>query len=195
MNFRTIKTNIITILNDNKGTDFEVLQAQRQNQGASDIESLGKVLVYFFSNSFSEDTGAVNGEVQSMPTFRIIIEVAGKATLTDESDPSTAVSAEIIADNKFDLLAEKVYQILMNGTRIDLLMPKGEVSNRYIKNIQKGDVNSEGEHAIIIGQMDITCMTPEQVPGDDGVLATDIKNELDIQGDTVQKSGVKILNP
>ena len=192
MNFRNIKNSIITILDTAAAGRFEVIGSQRQRQGAEDINSQKKVMVYFLSDTFSENSGSINGTVQSFPVFRIMLEVSAKGTYTDSSDPNTLTSANLVADNMFDELADNVYQILMSGENLDIGQPVGQVGNRYIKTIEKNDINKDGEFVIITGSMDLSCITPETVPEEMGTAATINKSSFAIGEDTHQATGIQV---
>ena len=191
MNFRTLKQNVVSILSSASSGRFEVIQSQQQRQGSKDINTLKKVIVYFVSDDFPENTGSANGELQSKPTFRIFLEVASKGKFTDKDDPSSLISADLIADDEIDELIEIVFQILMDARNIDLGMSIGQVSGRYIKNVQKSTPNKDGENVIMMAQMDLTCMTSEEILGDEGVEGTNIISSLNINGDTFQQTGIQ----
>jgi len=192
MNFRTIKSNIISILETAAAGRYEVVQSQRQKQGAKDINSNKKVIVYFYNDQFSNNAGSTNGEVQSEVTFRIHLEVSSKGKFTDLTDPGSLKSAELVADDDWDEFAETIYQILMDARNMDLGMTVGNVANRYITNIQKDDINNNGENVVMVGRMDLTCITPESVPGDDGVDGSSVYSSMEINGDTESKTGITV---
>jgi hypothetical protein len=190
MNFRTLKANIVTLLADNANGNFQVVQAQRQKEGAEDINLLRKVAVYFATNDLSENKGTTNGELVTKPTYHIELKVAEKGTLTDITDPTTITSAEIIADDALDELFENVLQIIMDARNIDLELPVGTISNRYIKSLIKGSPNQHGEFVVLVGRMDLDCNLAESILGDEGVEGTNIDSTLEINGDGTQATGI-----
>lgn len=210
MNFRTLKTNIISILETASlalpsAQQFEVIGGQRQKSGSKDINFKKKVAVYYLSTDFSVNSGSVNGEVQTDPIFRILPIVSSKATAADITDPLSLIESNIVADDEIDLLIEDIYQIIMDARNMDLGMPIGQVSNRYIKNVEKSPINNDGNNSVIMANMDLSLKTPEQVPGDEGVVGTSVDSNIDIVGeptvldegeepvvDPVQKTGIEI---
>jgi hypothetical protein len=192
MNFRTIRDNIISILDTASGTSFVVTQGQKQREGSTDINNKKKVSVFFIRNDFKEDTGSVNGTVQSEPTYQIELKVSAKGKATDLTDPTTLSSAEIEADNLIDEFFDEIYQILMHADNLDLGMPIGVVNNRYIKSLEKGEPNPSGEKVILVGRADLTLKTTETVGSTGEVVGTTILNDMTINEDDVQKTGIEV---
>lgn len=199
MNFRTIKLNIISILNAGNlllplASRFEVVQAQRQNQSGDDVNRIKKVTVYYAGADVPENKGSVNGTSLTNPTFRIELCVNSKAIVTNPALPTTGKSAELVADDVMDEFIEQVWNILMAAPNMDLGMTLGQVSNRYIKNIDKSTINKDGSHAQLFAIMDLTCTTPELQPEQIGVDAYINETGLILNGDTVALQGLTIDN-
>lgn len=192
MNFRTIKTNIITLLAAAAAGRYDTLQAPRQKQGSEDINRLKKVIVYLSTDDFLSNKGTTNGELQSSPTYKILLQVSANSTYADGADPSSLVDAEILADNQIDELIEIVFQIIMDARNMDLGMAIGQVNNRYIKNVTKGDPARDGDTVTVVASMDLSLNTPEDVLGETGTVGTTVKSSLDISGDDVQKTAIDV---
>jgi hypothetical protein len=192
MNFITIRDNIISILDNASGTSFVVTQGQKQKEGSTDINNRKKVSVFFIRDDFKEDTGSVNGTVQSEVTYQIELKVSAKGTATDLTDPTTLSSAEIEADNLLDNFFAEIYQILMHADNLYLGMNVGEINNRYIKSLEKGNPNQSGEKVILVGRADLTLKTTETVGSTGEVVGTTILSDMTINDDTVQKTGIEV---
>lgn len=203
MNFRTIKTNLIAILAAAVATGgdyagkFDVLQAQKQKQGDQDINNLPKVFVYYSKSDFSKNTSSANDASQSTVTYNIVCEVAEKGTYTDIDDPSSLTSAEIIADSKIDELFEIVYQIIMHGDNLDLGMTVGQVAERFIDSIEKGQISKDGELAVLTGTLNLTVKTVETVGTTDETDGTNVNSSITVSDasgntDTVAKTEITV---
>lgn len=193
MNFRLIKQAIVDILLASAVlNEYEVITSQRQKSGSKNINDIKKVAVFFISDDFDTNSGTPNGDVQSNPTFEINLKVSSKGLLVDENDPATLISSEIIADDLMDEFFDTIYQILMDARNLDLGLPVGTISKRFIKNIRKGDLLTDGDTSTILGSMNLTCQTAESVSGDEGVIGVGASSEMTMNEDEFSKTKINI---
>lgn len=207
MNFREIKSRIIDILGSNANGRFQVIGFQRQNKNAEEaLGILRTAQVYYFSGQFPQGKSGLTGPVQHETTFRVELTAAAAAAgdlETIKSAVSTAQqkankllafqSASERADCSLDELFEIIYQILMDARNLDVGMPPGQVSSRWVQRMEKDDIEDRGELVVLTGSMDFTLNTEEQILGDtggvDGTLGYGVT--LDIDGDDTEKTGIE----
>lgn len=194
MNFRTVRNNIISILDTAAAGRYVAVQGQKQKEGSQDINNLPKVAVFFIRADFPESSSSANDTTRSDVTFQIELKVSEKSTATDLTDPSSIISAEIAADNKIDELFEIVYQVIMDADNLDLGLSAGVINNRYIKTLQKGAPDMEGERVVLVGRADLTLKTSESVGTTTETEGTTIINDFGINDDSIQKTGITV-NP
>jgi hypothetical protein len=207
MNFREIKDRIIEILGSNANGRFQVIGFQRQNKNAEELVGvLRTAQVYYFSGDFPKGKSGILGPVDHAATYRIELTAASGAAgdlETIKSGSSTAAqkankllafqSAAERCDCSLDEFFEIIYQILMDARNIDVGMPPGQVSNRWIQRIEKDDIEDKGDLVVLTGSMDFSLNTEEQILGDtsgvSGVLGYGVT--VDIDGDDTEQTGVK----
>jgi hypothetical protein len=208
MRFRQIKDRIINILGNNANGRFRVIGYQKQTKNASEtLGTLRTAQVYYFSGDFPKGKSGLNGPVQHECIFRVELTAAAAAAGDLETIKSAITTAQQKAnkllafqsaaercDCSFDELADIIYQILMDGRNLDVGMPEGEVSNRWINRIEKDDIEDRGELVTLTGSMDFSLNTKEDILGDtsgvEGALVHGVT--LDIDGDDIEQTGVKV---
>ena len=190
MNFISIINSIKTILTTAANGSFEVVDHEPKSEGSKDINTLKKVLVYFSSDQFDRNAGTTNGTLQSKPTFKIFLQVSAQGVYTNVNDPSSLVNAEAMANSQWDAFASQVFLILMNAKNVFLGLSVGTVNNRFIDTIQKGEIIRDGDDAVIVGTMDLTCNTSEVVSGETAIVGTDVLSSLTIGDDTTQQTAI-----
>lgn len=204
MAFRIIKNSLINnVLGPAELGRFRTIGYQRQGKSAEEVKDSGRTVQAFYSGGeFSRGAG-VRGPKQHDITFRIEL-TAGAAAKADmaliNSPTATPVQialamadfqeASALADESFDELADIVFQILMDARNIDLGLPKGIVSNRWVGRITKDDALPRGENVILTGSMVLTCRAAEVVAGATGAIGTTYDVTVDIQGDNIERAGV-----
>lgn len=209
MNFRTIKDSIIEILGNASKNCFIVIGHQRQMKSADETIDINRFVQLFYSaGDFPKSSGRNTGPVQHDITFRIELTVSSPAkidlsTLNRSSSTSaekasalaSSQEASNVADDLLDELFELVYQILMDARNYDMGQEIGEVSNRWIDQIQKDDPIEEGEYVILTGSMFLKLRTAEQIVGESAVLTENLQDiVIDIKGDDTEKTGVIVNN-
>jgi hypothetical protein len=207
MQFRKIESSVIDILTAAENGRYQTVGFQRQVSSASEI--LGnnrKVVFYYSAGDLPKKSGSINGPNQHDMVFNIELLASNAAegdleTIQDDvSTPSqinTALSqfteGSQLVNASINELINIVYQILMDAQNIDLGLTPGTVANRWIDQIQKNDVMSEGEYVILTASMKLTCRGVELIDGDSGIPGAKIHDiTVDIEGDDVEKAGVTV---
>jgi hypothetical protein len=105
---------------------------------------------------------------------------------------AAAQMAGLLADQSFDELVDIVFQVVMDNLNVDLLLPKGTISDRFIPEMRKDEPLPKGKLVVLTGAIIFTCKVKEQVLGDEGVAGGKIiDSEIEIEGDDVGKAGVE----
>jgi len=209
MNFRVVNKAITCLLGKSAAGRFRVVGFQGQGQDASEIRNNKRLAQsYFSSGQFPKSSGRFTGATQHEMTFTIGLSVtsSAKANLNAinnvNATPSQIASAlgqlqegAAEADILMDELFEMVYQILMDGRNVDLGLPVGTISSRWINQLQKDEPQPQGDLVVLTGSVQYTCQTVEAVTGLTGVLMTGgISTQIDQHGDDVEKAGVDVVN-
>ena len=210
MNFRIIKQSIIdNVLAPEASTyEFVVIGYQKQSKPAEQTTGPKRtVQVYFKEGDFPKSAGRPSGPVSHNLRYKIELTVSSavKGDLSVINNPdatalqlSTAISAFqnacALVDEAFDEFADFVWNVFMDGKNFDLGLDKGVMSNRWISNIQKDDIQEMGGLVTLTGSLDLTCRTSEQPRSVSGTAAKIFDTEIDIDGDDVEKTGVKTDN-
>ena len=198
MMFRIVNTAIQTLLGANAQGKFRVIGYQGQGQDASEVKSNSRVVQTFYSTGdFSKQGGRYTGPTQHDMTFNISLTASAASTVdlntinnpnATPSQIATALTAmqegAYRADVMIDELMELVYQILMDALNVDLGLPKGTVSNRWIGTLKKDEPQPMGSLVILTGVVTFDVRCVEQVLGDVPVPLQSILTTLEtIAGD------------
>jgi len=208
MNFRKIKQSITgKVLGPAEGGRYRTIGYQKQNTDVEDVLGSNRTVQVFFSSSdFPKNASSLQGPFKHEISYRIELAIAEEAVvnLTALKDPGATdadrekawksfVDAGDAADDSFDELAEIVFQVIMDARNIDLGMPIGTVADRWVGQIRKDEPEPTGEFVMLTGAMMLTCSTSEEAEGDPGVTgAAIIDTTVDLEGDDVEKGGVKV---
>lgn len=214
MNFETLSSNIASILVANAAGRFRVVNYQSKTMDADETVNNNRLVrVYYNEGQFPKDKGGLVGPIMHDATYTIELMVTklARADLTVLNNPNatslqlqTALAnvkfAEDLADKSWDELAGIVYQILMDGTNLDLGMPVGVIANRWLDNPRKdqpGGIDVArgligGQLITITGSMRLTCTLHEDITGDVGVEGYIYDNVIDIENDDNEQTGVLI---
>lgn len=210
MNFRKIKTNVITILGDASDGRFVTVGYQQQKTSAKEAKGTNRIVrVFYRDGNFPKEKGSLNGPVMHDMDFAIELTVSASAkadvaTLNNELSTPAQKAAALVglkeaseeADKSIDELWEIVYQILMDARNI-FLGDDPEVANRWIPRFRKDDTLDDGELVVITGNASLTCSIDEQVTGDtpvpgDKVFDTTMQSNYDDAGDPISDAGVVV---
>ena len=208
MKFRKIKFSIIdNVLGPAEAGRYQTIGYQKQNTDVEDVLGNKRTVQVFFSSSdFPKNASGLQGPFKHEISYRIELAVAEEsavnlAALKDENatdaDREKAwksfIEAGDAADDSFDELAEIVFQVFMDARNIDLGLPIGDVSDRWVGQIRKDEPEPTGEFVMLTGAMMLTCSTSEEAEGDPGVTgAAIIDTTVDLEDDDVEKGGVKV---
>ena len=208
MNFRKIKLSITdNVLGPAEAGRYRTIGYQKQNTDIEDVLGNNRTVQVFFSSSdFPKNASSLQGPFKHEMSYRIELAVAedsavNLAALKDENatdaDREKAwksfVEAGDSADESFDELAGIVFQVIMDARNIDLGLPVGDVSDRWVGQIRKDEPEPTGEYVMLTGAMMLTCSTSEEAEGDPGVtVAAIIDTTVDIDGDDVERGGVTV---
>lgn len=182
MMFRKVKAGIEQILVNAAQGRYKVVGYQQQTKNAA--EFVGKdrrVTVYW--NSFQNDkrTSAFVGPVNFDNIYKVELSASApsRVDLTVLNNPvATAKQRSLaldslqdgtkVADDSLDELFEIVTQVLMDAKNKFMGQEKGEVSNRWLERGQKHDVVPVGEYVTVVGNLDLSARTAEQIVGEVG---------------------------
>jgi len=208
MNFRTIKTAITGIFGAAESGRYQTIGFQRQSKNAAEVLGSNRfVQVFFSSGDFPESGGSRSGTKNHEVTYRIELTASASSKIDlsvfasgTEAQKSAAIAAHLEAsqeaDNSIDELIDIVYQVIMNNRNLDLGLPVGTVTNRWISSIQKDTPPNQGEYVIMTASMNLTLRTTEEVTGDTGTTPDIVEMDTTIkyQEDQDDKSGVLVTN-
>jgi len=208
MNFRTIKTAIVGIFGSAEAGRYQTIGYQRQSKNAAEVLGSNRfVQVFFSSGDFPESGGSRSGTKNHEVTYRIELtaSASSKIDLTvftsgTELQKAAAIAAHLEAseeaDKSIDELIDIVYQVIMDNNNLDLGLPVGTVTNRWISSIQKDTPPNQGEYVIMTASINLTLRTTEEVTGDTGTTPAIVEMDTTIkyQEDQDDKSGVLVTN-
>ena len=194
MNFRTIKSSIVTLLGAAEASRFRTIGYQRQGISGSEVLNNERtVQVFFSSGDFPKSGSSTNGPYKHDITFQVILTVAKKSigditTLNNpastEGQRQTAIASfaesESLVDNSFDELVDHVFQII-NDARNRNLGAGFNIGSRWLNGISKNDYLYRGDMCVLSGAMNLTCTIDEQVLGEIGTAGDifDVTVEID----------------
>jgi hypothetical protein len=208
MNFRTLKSAIISILATAEAGRYVTIGAQRQSTAATEITDNSRtVQVYYDNGQFRESAGRIIGSVTHAVTFNIDLKVSASASVdlavlnavgSTPAQRAAALTAlqesSAKADEIFDELVEIVFQVLMDARNYDLGQAKGVVADRWIPSIQKNEPLPQGELVVLTGSMPLMCRTVEHITGETPSAATTIDTTLIVDDDEDTKAGKTVIN-
>lgn len=205
-NWRQVKKNLVTILNNNSNNCFKVVGFQRQAVSAEETKDLKREVRVFAKNiDFPESGGANLGDVKAETIFFIEFHVSAgaKGNLDIINDPNSSsaerasASSSFLtgserADDSMDELFVLVHRIIVNALNYDYLLPKGNIAKRWISNYRKDDPVPMGDLVYLTGTVQFNIHTYEEIQGQDlTVTGGDVNVNVDIPDDDVEQAGVK----
>lgn len=206
MEFINVKNAVKQILVDAAANRYQVIGFQRQEKAATEFTGVKRLVeVYFKNENFNKASSSLGGPISGKVDIAIELTVSAPAkadlnVLLNEGSTAAELEAALlamkeasnVADDSFDLLAEIIYQILMDAKNLDLQMPIGQATDRWVASINKNDPNPRGELVVLTGFVSFSCTVSEDVPGDASVPIDTNDIVTEINNDTVQKTGVTI---
>jgi len=181
MSFRTLKASIVSILGAAAAADgtFRVIGYQDQGLAAEAVaDSFRTVRVYYKKGTFDRSRNSTEGPLQHDTQFAIelVSAKAAKGDLATLENPSatnaqraTALlgfqEATFEADESIDELIDKVFQVIMAADMTELGLDVGDISDRWIDEIEKTEIPSQGQFVIIGADLPLTARVVEDLTG------------------------------
>lgn len=199
MKFRTIKSELVSLLGLEAAGAFRVIGYQSQAQSAEEVKGNNRLVQVFFERgNFNKAKSAFNSDVGFAPNYRIYFTVSQPAKVdlaTLNSETSTPAEKQTVlanlheaadlVDQSMDELFELVYQILMDARNQDLGLGAAVMGDRWISELAKDEPIERGDLVVLTGSAFYSCSIDESITGATGTLATDgIHNDLDIYDET-----------
>lgn len=206
MMFRTIKSNIETILGTAEAGRYITLGYQGQSLSSDSLkDNLRHVMVRYAKGSFPKSSGMNTSTVMHDANFNIVLQASKNASvdvsvLEDPASTASDRAAALAAVNKAGDLAEQaldefidiIYNILMDARNYDMGGNVGDVSNRWIEDIQKGVPEKIGEAFVVTASLTLSMRIAETITGDtSGVDGAVIETDLVHKDDVETLAGVK----
>jgi hypothetical protein len=185
---------------------FRTIGYQDQKRAAEEVlDNLRTVQVFYDGGNFPKSGGAQTGpqshdviiaiELTVARAIRGDLQTIESGTVPQKIRALAAMkSASKLAEDSVNDLIDIVYNILMDGRNIDLQLPEGVVSNRWIQTIEKKSISDQGEYVVLSATMNMSLRVSEEPSGDKGVpITTDaFDNTVDIDDDDIEKTGVTV---
>lgn len=208
MVFRTVKAQIISILEAAEAGRYVTVGSQKQGKGASENLNLPRVTVFYQSGDFPKGSGSFQAVRDHDAGYQIQFTVIEESevdldVLNNPGSTPAQIAAALAAmpelsdvvDNRMDEVFDDVYQVLMNAANYDLDLTVGTVTDRYIDNFQKDTPIPKGEYMILTGSCQFTCTMQETVDGDTGTAGVASDTTININEDQGDNMGVNETLP
>jgi len=206
MQFQAVRDAIENVLNTDAAGRYQVIGYQVQGTSAKE-RIVPTVAVFYGSGDFPQSGGSIADANKHEATFRLEFTVTAPskgdlATLQDdlatEGQLATALAtfqdAARDVDRIFDQLFSDVYGVIMDARNELFGLIAGAVSSRWVGQINKDNPVPKGEVVMLTGSAQLTCTMEEQVLGEIGTPATEFDTVVDIDGDDVEQTGVRVDN-
>jgi hypothetical protein len=205
MAFRTLAASLVTLLGDNAAGRYRTIGYQTRSQTADEIiDSDRSVQVYYSTGDMPKSAGALQGPVMHDMDFKIEITVAKAAEgdlATIDNPASTPAqlqvaiaaikTAEFLANQSFDEVADILWQILMDAQNQGLGLDQNLVGSRWCGRIVKDPIVRHGELAVLTGGIDLNAIMEETVTGDTPQPLVIIETDFEINGSTEKLAGTE----
>lgn len=213
MNFRTIRDSLIDLLGTEAAGRYRTIGYQEQNQDAAEIDGIKRsVQVYYKRGEFPKSGASVTGPYRHSVSFQLDMFVSAQAEAdlsviydpnADPGDIAAALDlmkpAAEAAEESFNEFFDILFNVLMDAGQVDLDLTPKIIRNRWVGNVEKDDPIPRGEHVVITGATEYTCITQESVSGETGTAGDiqDMTLEVKNLDDTLDndKAGVFVDPP
>jgi hypothetical protein len=212
MKFRDINASLIALLGAAEAGRYRTIgYNQRAKSGASVLDSLRTVEVFYESGEMPKSGGSLSGPIKHDMVFRIDLTASkgavGNVSALDNPDSTaaqvaTALSgfqqAEKLANDSIDELYDIVFQIIMATANTDLGW-SSPIADRWINDFQKHPTTKYGEVITVTASMHLSCNIDETIVGAESVTLADIDTEFtptsvdEEDTDDTTKTGIKVL--
>ena len=204
MAFQTIKTAIVTTLKNSAAGRFRTDPAMPQDMGATDIEQIPLVHVFYAGGEFPKSSAPIRGKTIHEAKYNVLLTLAKPcyadlATLEDQtstvSEITTALTAvqaaNELADTAFDELVNIVWNILRDPQNEFLGLDRANysIANLWIENVVKENPLNRGETVIISGSLNLSIRCVEYPPSATTTAGHAITNTIQA---TADKTGATI---
>lgn len=206
MQFQTVRDAIEATLVADAATRYQVVGYQEQASSAEE-RIVPTVAVYYGSGDFPKSGGSIAGPNKHDATFRLEFTAAARAKgdlatmqndLATEAQLAAALTsfqnAALAADRIIDQLFSDVYGVIMDARNEFFGLTVGDLSSRWIGQINKDNPVPKGETVVLTGSAQLTCTLEETVLGETGTPANEFDTVIDIDGDDVEQTGVRVDN-
>lgn len=204
MLFRTIKTQIVSILDAHASERFRVIGNQKQSRDADTIKDNNRLVqVYYDSGNFDQSSGRNSSKTHKMKfSIDLSASAAAKGDLSalEYGTPAQKANALAslreaaeVADNLLDELIDIVFNILMDARYDDLQIGRGAVNVRWIDSIKKDTLLERGEFVVKTANLSLSVSGSEVITGDIGNEPATVIIDSSITGD-VPSSGATVEN-
>jgi hypothetical protein len=177
MNFRTVKQNIITLLESSEvAGGYKTLGYKPRKLGADEIfDGGGIVQVRFTRGNFFTPTTQGGSKFDAIYDIELLVSGKSEVDLTVIDNPDSsdlqrqnamlaATDAASNADDRMDELIDYVYQLIMD-TNNRYIGASSIVNSRAITDVQKYDPESQGSFVLLTAKMDLAVKFTESVKG------------------------------
>ena len=206
MQFQTVRDAIENTLNIDAASRYQVVGYQVQGTSAKE-RVIPTVAVFYGSGDFPQSGGSIADANKHEATFRLEFTATAPskgdlATLQDDGATEIQLATALATfqdaardvDRIIDQLFSDVYGVIMDARNELFGLPVGTVSSRWIAQINKDNPVPKGEVVMLTGSAQLTCAMEEQVLGEEGTEANEFDTTVDIDGDDVEQTGVRVDN-
>lgn len=207
MTFATVAQNITSILGSAAAGRYRVIGYQSQSDDASEYNGYSRLVrVYYSEGNYPRNSGGISGPIMHDASFDIELSVTKSAIgdLATLNDPgSTPVQlqtalagvkhAEQAANESWDELYEIIFGIIMDARNVDLGMPVGDISDRWIAQSKKDEPLRIGGLVMITGIAQLEVRIDEPILGETGTESgQSYDTTIDVDNDDNERTGVSI---
>lgn len=206
MQFQTVRDAIELTLNTDAAARYQVIGYQVQGTSAEE-RAIPTVAVFFGSGDFPQSGGSIADANKHDASFRLEFTATAPskgdlATLQDDLATQAQLAVALATfqdaardvDRIFDQLFSDVYGVIMDARNETFGLAVGAVSSRWIGQISKDNPVPKGEVVMLTGSAQLTCTMEEQVLGEVGTVGTIFDTTVDLDGDDVEQTGVRVDN-
>ena len=183
---------------------YRTIGFQDQKIAAAEILDCSRtVQVFYEGGNFPKSAGRQTGPTQHDVIIAVDLAVSRAiegdlATINNGSTTqkiralAAMKSAAGLAEESVNDLIDIIYNILMDGRNIDLQLPAGIITNRWIERIEKKSISKQGEYVVAGATMNLSLRVSEEPMGDVGIPidSEGFDNTIDVFDDVVEKTGV-----
>jgi len=193
MMFRTVKTALVNLLNDQSLGLFRVIGHDTQSKSAEGMKGIDQLVqVVYDQGQFPKGSSGQYGPVSHDISFDVVLSVSAtaKGDLSVLENPGSSdiqkaaaiasiKTASAEADDKIDNFIEEVFQILMDARNVDAGLDSGSIANRFVDSIIKHDALENGNLVVKTAVIKYTCRVSEDIRGETGIYPDTVTTSTD----------------